>query len=168
MNQWYCVVSGTRYGPVGADQIQTWVTQGRVGPDDLVWREGMGEWQAISTVPELAGAMAPAAGMPFGGPTAAVASQQRAAVRRVAPHRGGAVLALGIVGLVLCFICGIIAWVMGGNDLKEMAAGRMDATGKGLTQAGKICGMISVIWTLFIIGIYVFFFLLMGAASMSR
>ena len=61
------------------------------------------------------------------------------------PHRGGAVLALGILGLVICVICGIIAWVMGGNDLKEMAAGRMDRSGEGLTKAGKICGMISVI-----------------------
>ena len=61
------------------------------------------------------------------------------------PHRGGTILALGIVGLVCCFICGIIAWVMGNNDLKEMAAGRMDPSGQGITQAGKICGMISVI-----------------------
>jgi hypothetical protein len=63
----------------------------------------------------------------------------------VRPHRGGLILALGILGLVCCFICGIIAWVMGNNDLKEMAAGRMDSSGQGLTQAGKICGMISVI-----------------------
>jgi len=61
------------------------------------------------------------------------------------PHRGGLILALGILGLVCCFICGIVAWVMGSNDLREMAAGRMDPSGQGLTQAGKICGMISVI-----------------------
>jgi hypothetical protein len=75
------------------------------------------------------------------------------------PHRGGLILALGILGLVCCFICGIIAWVMGSNDLKEMAAGRMDPYGQGLTQAGKICGMISVI--LQILG-FVLWFLLMG------
>jgi hypothetical protein len=61
------------------------------------------------------------------------------------PHRGGLILALGILGLVCCFICGIIAWVMGNNDLRDMAAGRMDPSGQGMTQAGKICGMISVI-----------------------
>jgi hypothetical protein len=71
------------------------------------------------------------------------------------PHRGGIILALGILGLVCCFICGIIAWVMGNNDLKEMAAGRMDPSGQGMTQAGKICGMISVILQIigFVIGI---------------
>ena len=61
------------------------------------------------------------------------------------PHRGGAILALGIVGLVVCFICGIIAWVMGKTDLREMAAGRMDPSGQGLTNAGRICGIISVV-----------------------
>ena len=60
------------------------------------------------------------------------------------PHRGTIVLVLGILGLVVCPICGIIAWVMGTTDLREMEAGRMDPSGQGLTKAGKICGMISV------------------------
>ena len=61
------------------------------------------------------------------------------------PHRGVLILVLGILGLVCCFICGIIAWVMGSGDLREMDAGTMDSSGRGLTQAGKICGMVSVI-----------------------
>ena len=61
------------------------------------------------------------------------------------PHRGGTVLALGILGLVCCWILGIIAWVMGNGDLREMDAGMMDPAGRGLTQAGKICGIISVV-----------------------
>ena len=70
----------------------------------------------------------------------------------VRPHRGVVILVLGILGLVCCFICGIIAWVMGSGDLREMDAGRMDPSGRGLTQAGKICGIISVVlWILWII-----------------
>ncbi|MHC4559309.1 MAG: hypothetical protein ACYTFW_16165 [Planctomycetota bacterium] len=69
------------------------------------------------------------------------------------PHRGGLILALGILGIVCCFICGIVAWVMGNNDVREMAAGRMDPSGRGLTQAGKICGMIGVI--LWIVGLVI-------------
>ncbi|MGB2808567.1 MAG: hypothetical protein WBC22_12560, partial [Sedimentisphaerales bacterium] len=60
------------------------------------------------------------------------------------PHRGTLILVLGILGLVCCIICGIIAWVMGNNDLKQMAAGTMDRSGEGLTKAGKICGIIGV------------------------
>src|SRR5262245_2440646 len=53
----------------------------------------------------------------------------------VKPHRGGTILALGIIGF---FFCGIIlwpcAWVMGANDLKEMANGAMDSSGEGSTR----------------------------------
>lgn len=60
------------------------------------------------------------------------------------PHRGTLILVLGILGLVVCGICGIVAWVMGNADLREMDAGLMDPAGRGTTQAGKILGMISV------------------------
>ncbi len=71
------------------------------------------------------------------------------------PHRGVVVLVLGILGLVACVICGIIAWVMGNTDLREMREGRMDPSGMGLTNAGRICGMISVILAIvgFIFGV---------------
>ena len=39
------------------------------------------------------------------------------------PHRGGVILALGILGLLVCAILGIFAWIMGNNDLAEMRAG---------------------------------------------
>jgi hypothetical protein len=60
------------------------------------------------------------------------------------PHRGTMILVFGIIGIVLCFPLGIAAWVMGNNDLKAMARGEMDPAGQGTTQAGKVCGMISV------------------------
>jgi hypothetical protein len=63
----------------------------------------------------------------------------------VRAHRGGAILALGIVGIVVCFILGIIAWVMGTADLRAMDAGTMDPSGRGLTQAGRICGIIGTV-----------------------
>ena len=80
------------------------------------------------------------------------------------PHRGGIILTLGILGIICCFICGIIAWIMGSNDLREMAAGRMDPSGQGLTQAGKICGMVSVILQIvgFVIGLL---FMFLGIAT---
>ena len=56
------------------------------------------------------------------------------------------ILIFGILGVVCCFAFGIAAWVMGNGDLSEMDAGRMDATGRGLTVAGKIIGIVSVAW----------------------
>src|SRR5205085_1968353 len=62
------------------------------------------------------------------------------------PHRGAAVLTLGILSLVMsCFPLGIAAWVMGNADLRAMHRGRMDPSGEGTTQAGRICGIISTI-----------------------
>jgi hypothetical protein len=48
----------------------------------------------------------------------------------------------GILSLVVCQFFGIAAWTMGNTDLQEMASGRMDPTGRDLTQAGRICGMV--------------------------
>ncbi|MBI1903903.1 MAG: DUF4190 domain-containing protein [Planctomycetia bacterium] len=66
----------------------------------------------------------------------------------VQPHRGTMVLVLGILSIAIggCgWILGPIAWSMGNKDLKEMAAGRMDRSGEGATNAGRICGIIGTI-----------------------
>jgi hypothetical protein len=61
------------------------------------------------------------------------------------PHRGGAVLALGILSIVICTPLGIFAWVMGNRDLDAIRRGEMDREGEGLTQAGKICGIVGTV-----------------------
>ena len=90
----------------------------------------------------------------------AATTQAQTPVQSVAPHRGVLILVLGILGIVCCFICGIIAWVMGNNDMREIDAGRMDPTGRGLTQAGKICGMVGVILAIVAIALQLLFMLL--------
>ena len=91
------------------------------------------------------------------------------------PHRGVMILVLGILGLVfgilglvMCVIFGIVAWVMGSGDLKQMDAGAMDPSGRGLTQAGKICGMISVILNIIgivVLVVFIIFILAAGGAA---
>ena len=86
----------------------------------------------------------------------------------LAPHRGTLILILGILSLVCCFICGIIAWVMGNNDLKQMAAGTMDPSGRGLTNAGKICGIVGIavqIVGIVLIVIWLIMVFLIGASA---
>jgi hypothetical protein len=74
------------------------------------------------------------------------------------PHRGTLILILGILGLVCCGIfTAIPAWIMGSADLKEMDAGTMDPEGRGITNAGKICGMIGCILTIVVIVVQVAF-----------
>jgi hypothetical protein len=81
------------------------------------------------------------------------------------PHRGTLILVLGILGLVVCLICGIVAWVMGNNDLREMDAGLMDPSGRGLTQAGKIMGMISVAFAVLGIIIWIVMMVVLGGIA---
>jgi hypothetical protein len=66
-------------------------------------------------------------------------------------HRGGLILVLGLIGIFVVFIPGVIAWVMGNNDLRAMDAREMDANGRGLTQAGRVLGMISTLMAIFVI-----------------
>lgn len=64
------------------------------------------------------------------------------------PHRGTLILVLGILSLVLSCIglpLGIAAVIMGRRDLKRMDAGEVDPDGRGLTQAGWICGIVGTI-----------------------
>ncbi len=61
------------------------------------------------------------------------------------PHRGTLILVFGILGLVICAPFGVAAWIMGNGDLKQIDAGTMDPSGRSLTNAGRICGMIATI-----------------------
>ena len=86
--------------------------------------------------------------------------------RRLEPHRGGLILALGIISLLVCGPVGIAAWVMGSADLQAMRRGTMDPTGQGPTQAGYICGIIASVFMA--IGLVVGCGLVMLAATTGR
>jgi hypothetical protein len=90
--------------------------------------------------------------------------------RRGQPHRGGMILALGIVSLFMMpLVLGPIAWIMGNSDLRDMRAGRMDREGESQTNTGRILGMVSTI--LGIVGLvigclfFVFFFGMFGLVA---
>lgn len=73
----------------------------------------------------------------------------------MAPHRGVLILVLGILGLVgFCPLLGPVAWIMGKGDMEEIDAGRMEPEGRGLTQAGMVCGIVATL--LMILGLVVF------------
>lgn len=61
------------------------------------------------------------------------------------PHRGVLILVLGILGLVVCGIIGIVAWVLGKQDLDLMSRGLMDKEGEAMTRVGYILGLVSMI-----------------------
>lgn len=53
MTQWHYIMDGQQAGPVDDATLRRWIAEGRIRPDQLVWCEGMVEWQAAATVPGL-------------------------------------------------------------------------------------------------------------------
>jgi len=145
MNQWFYAINGQQRGPVSEEEIKALIAQGIVKPSDFVWSDGMQNWSNVLSIfpenfqqqsPPPPGAVQGYSPVPLPGyPTSAP----------LAPHRGTMILVFGIIGIACCIIFGIVAWVMGNNDLREMREGRMDPSGQSTTNAGRICGMVSVI-----------------------
>ena len=57
--QWYFAQQGQRLGPVPTTALQGMLAQGTVSGADLVWREGMADWQPAANIPGLFSAPPP-------------------------------------------------------------------------------------------------------------
>jgi hypothetical protein len=53
MSTCFYVKCGQKQGPVSDEELQNLISRGTIGPNDLVWKEGMADWQKASTVPGL-------------------------------------------------------------------------------------------------------------------
>lgn len=54
--QWYIapVGSTTQFGPADGVLFRSWIAEGRVAPDSMVWREGWPDWKpAAAVLPQL-------------------------------------------------------------------------------------------------------------------
>jgi len=174
---------GQQFGPISRSELDGWVAEGRVTSDSQILQEGGAQWQwAKDIYPVLAkGATAPAsapvaaganpfadigdqpATNPYASPRTGGQSAYTRSGLRKQPHRGGMILAFGILSWVVCVVFGIMAWSMGASDLRAMRMGRMDSTGMGMTQAGMIIGMISCILSLVMV-FFMFVVAVLGGA----
>lgn len=147
---------GSVYGPVGKSELDSWLTEGRITADCQLQRDGDVQWQpAVSVYPALATTTTAhrKEDNPFADGSANTANPYTAprtvnpTVRTSSyqPHRGGTILAFGIIGIACCIIFAPIAWVMGQSDLGQIKAGRMDPNGRSLTQAGMVLGIIGTV-----------------------
>ena len=74
------------------------------------------------------------------------------------------ILVLGILGIVCsCFPLGIVAWIMGNNELTAIEEGRRPPENRGTASAGRICGIVSI--ALSAIGLVLTILLLVGSLS---
>lgn len=112
--------NGVEYGPVSADQVRQWITDGRANGQTLAQMEGTTEWKAISSFPEFAGSLA-SAPKPFATPTIDDAVRARAANSLLGPFI--ALLITGIAGiLTAAAYWRIIQVIRSGYDFSKSVA----------------------------------------------
>jgi len=58
-NEWHYTKNGQRFGPVSGQQLKELAAKGQLGPNDLVWKEGMKQWLPASKVKGLLSGSAP-------------------------------------------------------------------------------------------------------------
>ena len=146
---------GRTYGPVCLADLERWIHEGRVTADCRIMSSNSDQWLPAGDCYPVLQAPSPAeGGNPFAaewtGPSATPEVVAEPGKRTYSiPHRGPIVLGLGITGWFLWFcplLC-VCAWLLGNIDLREMRAGRMDPAGAGMTQAGRVLGMIlTIVW----------------------
>lgn len=165
---WYLKTpEGSVYGPAAWDQLRAWVEQGRVTANcQLAPGEGR-DWQPAADVfaeltpkptiavhraspvdaplPTVSNKIEPRLPQPVQRIVVPPADDSRPFRRR---HRGGLILILGVLGLmVACPIFSVMAWVMGSDDLRAIDAGEMEPAGRDYTLIGQRLGLaLSLVW----------------------
>lgn len=147
-DNWYLQTSdGQVYGPVSKSGLDKWATEGRIDATCRLRPGHEGVWvDAGEVYSQLGLAQRPVTANPFAERYATAGTSMTSIGTYHLPHRGAIVLMLGVLTWFLqCPLFGLAAWLMGSRDLGEMRAGRMDPAGEGLTQVGRILGMIHVL-----------------------
>jgi predicted Zn finger-like uncharacterized protein len=87
--EWYVAIGQAQVGPLPLTEVKKKWQGGEVGSDSLVWRPGMGDWSPLSSVPDLAGYLAPvpqpSRASVRAAPSAAAAASPAAPARDVTP-----------------------------------------------------------------------------------
>jgi hypothetical protein len=145
--QWWHGTQGRQEGPVAEEELRAMIAAGQLGPQTMVWREGLPAWQPLTAFPELCGAQQGLAG--YGSP--------------VAPTSGLAIASLvcGIVSLFLCYFSGVAAIpavVCGHLALKRIRESVVPTGGRGLAVAGLVTGYLGVLAQVASVAFFGFFF----------
>lgn len=151
------IEDGRSFGPVPKAELDSWLTENRITGNCQLRRDNDANWMPAGHVYHQLGSPSGQAANPFSDKYGAANPYQSNAggfnsgqPTYQEPHRGGMILTFGILGLFGCGCIvflgfGIAAIAMGANDMKKINQGLMDASGRGMTQAGYVMGIIGCI-----------------------
>ena len=98
---------GNHYGPVPAEQVRTWIKEGRANGQTMAQAEGAMDWKALATFPEFADLATPSM-PPLASALPAMSSDAEQQVR--GPATG--LMVVGVIGFVLS-IAGLLFNLIG-------------------------------------------------------
>ncbi|MEK7676442.1 MAG: DUF4190 domain-containing protein [Verrucomicrobiota bacterium] len=138
------------YGPVSADQMRQWISQGRANGQTLA-RLDEGPWKPLSTFSEFAAELSRISSTP---PPAAGPGQRTAAATGKNNPMAVAGLVLSVLGLFPCCgpigsTLGLVFSIIGLSQIKQNLG---QQAGKGLAQAGIVIAILG--YVLFIIAFF--------------
>ncbi len=137
---WYYAVNGQRQGPIDFEQLRHMVAMGQIAAGDLVWHEGMGDWQTVSSIPALAPRPQPVYPAPAPPPQYqgyAPAPMQYHSAMPTGPSSQG----MAIAGFVCALVFPLLGLIFSLVALSGMKKHRNDE-GKGLATAGLVISII--------------------------
>jgi len=155
MPQWYYGSSAGQNGPVEEQELRALIASGGVGPETLVWREGMRDWNRLDTVPELSGMPS----SPYA-PPGSTAAGYPGYYPPLGPANGLAIASMvcGIVCILICYfaaILGIPAVICGHMALSQIRNAGIPVAGRGMAIAGLILGYLGILFSLSVVVIFV-------------
>lgn len=144
MPLWYYGSPAGQKGPVEEDELRAMIAAGQVGPETLLWRDGMKDWTRLDAVAEFgAGAVAPYAppGTLPPGYYVPVANNGLAIASMVC----------GILAVLTCHIGGIFgipAVICGHFAISQIRQSPLPMTGRGMAIAGLVTGYLGILFSL--------------------
>jgi hypothetical protein len=128
MGNWYFAQGGQQVGPYSTEQLRQFVAAGQLNAGDMVWKDGMAQWAALNTVPELAGvARAPAAlnyAMPASAGAGVLATPVSLDMLRKTKPWVRLVSIVMLIGAGLMLVFGILAIGMSATSNTPLGAGQ--------------------------------------------
>ncbi len=124
---------GKEYGPVSADELRRWITEGRANAQTKVQPAGGTEWVTLAACPDFADALSPNASVPGSPPPLGTSSVP-------IKTSGLAItsLVLGICGLFTCGVASLVGLVLGLVALSQIKKSQGVLGGRGIALAGTI------------------------------
>jgi TM2 domain-containing membrane protein YozV len=111
-SEWYYSQDGERHGPISTDQLKDLAAAGKIGPDNLVWKDGMENWLPAGKVKNLlptpGGVAAPARA------ASRAADVERPPAGPMPPDISNRKLAVGLTA-ILAGVFGIHKFILGQN-----------------------------------------------------